>query len=219
MIVFTLPRPESKVIGFPQPATWRFDMKKYQQAYIITVFLSLLVASCSERKNEEAAAEPGAAGPENAVAAQASGAAAEQPHPGEAPYQTHCASCHDHVMYKAPSRFFVSMMGAQNILDSMNGGMMSEQAAQISPEDRRAIAEYIAGASLDDLAEAKRVPDCDAEHGFDASQTPVSTGWGVDPGNSRFRSMKAAGLDVSDVPALEVKWAFAYPNAFKARSE
>jgi polyvinyl alcohol dehydrogenase (cytochrome) len=198
-------------------------MKKYLQVLIITLISSALIASCSDRASDETATEA-AAGTAQAEPNESTATAAEtettgQPHPGEAPYRAHCASCHDHVMYKAPSRFFVSMMGAQNILDSMNGGMMSEQAAQISPEDRRAIAEYIAGTSLDDMAEAKRVPDCDAEHGFDVSQTPVSTGWGVDPGNSRFRSMKAAGLDVSDVPALEVKWAFAYPNAYKARSE
>ena len=86
----------------------------------------------------------------------AGGEAAQKPHPGEAPYQAYCASCHDQVMYKAPSRFFLGMMGAQNILNSMNGGIMSEQAAEISAGDRRAIAEYVAGHSLDDLAEVKQ---------------------------------------------------------------
>jgi len=122
-------------------------------------------------------------------------------------------------MYKAPSRFFVSMMGAQNILNSMNVGMMSEQATQLSAEDRRAVAEYISGQSLDDLLETRQVPACDAEHGFDYSKPPISTGWGVDPGNSRFQTLATAGLSAADVPGLEVKWAFAYPNAIKARSE
>lgn len=143
----------------------------------------------------------------------------EQPHPGEAPYQANCANCHDDVMYKAPSRLFVSMIGAQNILNAMNGGLMSEQAANISAQDRRAIAEYIAGYSLDDVVEASQPPACDSEHGFDPTITPVSSGWGVDPKNTRFQPEQSGGLSATDVPTLEVKWAFAYPNAIKARSQ
>ena len=188
-------------------------MKTCLQALIIALLTSALTISCSEQAGESA--------PEttNVADAPAESEQAPQAHPGEAPYLAHCANCHDQVMYKAPSRFFVSMMGAQNILNSMNGGMMSEQAAPISAEDRRAIAEYIAGTSLDDLAEARQVPACDAEHGFDVSKTPISSGWGVDPGNSRFQTAESAGLSVADVSRLEVKWAFAFPNAFKARSE
>ena len=130
-----------------------------------------------------------------------------------------CAICHDQALYKAPSRLFVSMMGTKNILTAMNGGLMSSQAANISAQDRRAIAEYIAGYSLDDEVEASKPPACDAEHGFDPSITPVSSGWGVDSKNTRFQPEQSGGLSATDVPALEVKWAFAYPNAIKARSQ
>ncbi|MCH7507033.1 MAG: PQQ-binding-like beta-propeller repeat protein [Proteobacteria bacterium] len=182
-----------------------------------TVLLALLTAaftiSCSDSGNGEA---PEAGTMETVVAEDVT---AEQPHPGEAPYQANCAACHDQVMYKAPSRFFVSMMGAQNILKAMNGGLMSKQAANISAQDRRAIAEYIAGHSLDDVVEASQPPACDSEHGFDPSVTPVSSGWGVDAKNTRFQPQRSGGLSITDVPALEVKWAFAYPNAIKARSQ
>ena len=57
------------------------------------------------------------------------------------------------------------------------------------------------------------------EHGFDPSVTPVSSGWGVDAKNTRFQPQQSGGLSATDVPALEVKWAFAYPNAIKARSQ
>ncbi len=110
---------------------------------IITVAFTL---SCSDSGNGEA---PDAGTMEAVVAEDVT---AEQPHPGEAPYTANCAFCHDQVVYKAPSRLFVSMMGAQNILKAMNGGLMSEQAANISAQDRRAIAEYIAGQSLDNVA-------------------------------------------------------------------
>ncbi|MEE8338921.1 MAG: PQQ-binding-like beta-propeller repeat protein [Xanthomonadales bacterium] len=176
-----------------------------------TVLLALLAAawtiSCSDS---------GSGGSSETVAEDAT---VGQPHLGEAPYQANCANCHDEVMYKAPSRFFLSMVGAQNILNAMNSGLMSEQAANISAQDRRAIAEYIAGHSLDDVVEASQPPACDAEHGFDPSVTPVSSGWGVDSKNTRFQPEQSGGLSATDVPALEVKWAFAYPNAIKARSQ
>ncbi len=106
---------------------------------------AVLTLSCS-RTDE---GEPSAQTPdENAPAAVAENAPQTQAHPGEAPYLAHCASCHDKVMYKAPSRLFIGMTGAQNILDAMNGGIMSEQAAGISAEDRRAIAEYLSAVRI-----------------------------------------------------------------------
>jgi len=143
----------------------------------------------------------------------------EAPHPGEAVYMEKCASCHDQAMYKAPSRLFIGMMGPVNILTSMNEGVMKEQALTIDQDGRRAIAEYLTGQSLDNIAEVRQPPICDASHGFDPSQVPVSSGWGVDLENTRFQPLETGGLTAADVQKLEVKWAFAYPNATKARSQ
>ena len=111
------------------------------------------------------------------------------------------------------------MMGPVNILMSMNEGVMKEQALTIDQDGRRAIAEYLTGESLDNIAEVRQPPTCDASHGFDPSQVPVSSGWGVDLENTRFQPLETGGLTVADVQKLEVKWAFAYPNAIKARSQ
>ena len=145
--------------------------------------------------------------------------AEKQPHPGEAPYMQYCAACHDQSVYKTPSRFFLSLIGPENILNSMNGGTMTEYATAIEPELRRAIAEFVAGRALVEGETPKTPPACDDKHGFDVNQTPVSLGWGNDRANSRFQSAEAGGLTVADVPTLEVKWAFAYPNAAQARSQ
>ena len=124
---------------------------------------------------------------------------AEQPHPGEAPYMEYCAYCHDEGIYKTPSRMFLGMIGPENILNSMNGGTMEEYAVEIEPEQRQAIAEYVAGRSLAEGGVPKTPPACDDEHGFDASQTPVSLGWGNDRANSRYQPAEAGGLTVEDV--------------------
>lgn len=152
----------------------------------------------------------------------ATGAVEQAPpaaHPGEAPYLERCAGCHDEVVYKAPSRLFLGMLGPRNVLASMQGGLMAEQAAGLDDETRRAIAEYVTGVSLDAYVEPPEPPACDAEHGFDAARPPVSVGWGVDHANSRLQPAASAGLDVRGAPNLEVKWAFAYPNSTKARSQ
>ena len=191
-------------------------MKITWPVFTIALCAAVLALACS-RTDE---GQPSAPTPdENAPATVAENAPQSQAHPGEAPYLAHCASCHDKVMYKAPSRLFLGMTGAQNILDSMNGGIMSEQAANIGAEDRRAIAEFVSGQNMDDLAEIEQPPACDAEHSFDHTIIPVATGWGVNPENTRFQPQNTGRLTVADVPKLEVKWAFAYPNNIKARSQ
>ena len=42
------------------------------------------------------------------------------------------------------------------------------------------------------------------------------SGWGADTSNSRFQPAAAAGLTADRVPALTLKWAFAFPNGSSA---
>jgi polyvinyl alcohol dehydrogenase (cytochrome) len=114
---------------------------------------------------------------------------------------------------------FIGALGPRNILRVLNEGSMVDQAASLVPADRVAVAEYLSGSSLSDMVEAPLPPGCDAEHGFDAQLTPVSVGWGVDAHNTRFQPADSGGLTADNVAGLEVKWSFAYPNAFQARSQ
>lgn len=147
-------------------------------------------------------------------------ATAEPPaHPGEAPYIENCAACHDQAVYKAPSRTFLAMMGAGNILHAMQDGLMQIQAQSLTDAEKRAVAEYLSGQSLADMTDPPAPPACDGSSEFDATAISVSRGWGVSPGNPRFQPAESGGLTVEDAPDLEVKWAFAYPNAIYARSQ
>jgi len=140
---------------------------------------------------------------------------------GETAYLENCAACHDQVVYKAPSRLFLGMLGPRNILHALNEGVMQEQAAALSPAVRMEIAEFLTGRSLDDTAEARLPPACDdaGQAGFEYAQAPNSLGWGVDLNNSRYQPEDTAGLTANDAANLEVRWAFAYPNAIQARSQ
>lgn len=114
---------------------------------------------------------------------------------------------------------FIGALGPKNLLRVMNEGSMVDQAANVDPAGRVAIAEYLSGKRLADVVEAPLPPRCTADQAFDPKLAPVSRGWGVDLANTRFHPAASGGLSADDVANLEVKWAFAYPNAFQARSQ
>jgi polyvinyl alcohol dehydrogenase (cytochrome) len=144
---------------------------------------------------------------------------AEEVHPGAALYEANCASCHDQPVYKAPGRSMLGMLGPKNILRALNEGSMKPQAAAIDPAGRQNIAEFLSRQKLSDVQDEALPPLCDAAHEFDLNLPPVSRGWGVDLHNSRFQPGESGGLNSANVEDLEVKWSFAYPNAFQARSQ
>jgi polyvinyl alcohol dehydrogenase (cytochrome) len=187
-------------------------------AIFLLVTLSLLIfcASCTQQKS------PGLS-PGSLSRLEAAKGATEPPagdvHPGAAPYQAKCAVCHDQTFYKAPSRLKISRLGSRGVLRAMNEGIMQPQAADITPADREAIAEYLTGKRLSDFKELPLPPMCDANHSFDPKLPPVSRGWGVDERNTRFQPAESGGLTAANVAHLEVKWTLAYPNAFQGRSQ
>ncbi len=170
------------------------------------IALCVLLAGC-DRETEAPATE---------VADSAS--AVEPTDPGEALYQENCGSCHDGGVYKAPHRMFLGMMAPDAILASMDGGIMAEQANALSGPQQRAVAEYIAGRSLDAEIVKWQPPVCE-DKSLDLSQPPLQKGWGIDYRNSRFQPAGTGGISATDVSDLELKWAFAYPNAIQARSQ
>ena len=145
-------------------------------------------------------------------------AAAEAVHPGQAPYEAKCAACHDKAVYKAPSRTFLAMLGARNVYNAMDEGLMRAQAAGLSDEQKQAVAEYLTGQTLAQADSAAQAPVCE-DSPFDEARVPVSLGWGVDTGQTRFQGSDSGGIHRGNVTDLEVKWAFAYPNAIQARSQ
>lgn len=151
-----------------------------------------------------------------AVAASASAPV----HPGEEPYRQRCASCHDKSVYKAPHRMFIAMMAPDAVLAAMNDGVMRENATGLSQAQRVAIAEFLTGRDIDAIGEPRLPPDCEGTAAkLDRSQPPATLGWGIDRRNSRFQRGPVGGLTATNVAGLELKWAFAYPNAIQARSQ
>jgi polyvinyl alcohol dehydrogenase (cytochrome) len=111
------------------------------------------------------------------------------------------------------------MIGTKAVLKSMIDGVMQLQAEPMAPVELRQLAEYLGGSSLDN-ASTRPLRMCGADvAALDLEQPPKSSDWGIDPQNTRFIPGEIADLEASDVPQLRLKWAFAYPNATRARSQ
>lgn len=153
---------------------------------------------------------------------QASPARAESPASGESAagarvFHDHCATCHEGQAPGAPEKVFLQMMSPASILAAITHGMMVGEARALSPAEKREVAEYLGAQNLGAGA-AHPPPLCRGRAArFDLRQAPVALGWGHD--NTRFIPGEVAGLPRSEVPNLTLKWAFAFPQAIRARSQ
>ncbi|NIO14001.1 MAG: dehydrogenase, partial [Xanthomonadales bacterium] len=60
-------------------------------------------------------------------------------------YETHCAQCHRGGVPKAPHEVTFQMLGSDAILATMNSGVMQEQAAVLTAEQRQLLANHLGG--------------------------------------------------------------------------
>ncbi len=140
---------------------------------------------------------------------------------GAALYQKHCASCHDSPKGHAPGLLSLRAMSAAALLRAMDGGVMREPAKTLNEQERKAVAEYLGGAT------AKAMPAANSPAAYCAASTAspgVSAGlswngFGAGLTNTRFQAQAAAGLSAADVPKLGLKWAFGLGDVTMARGQ
>jgi polyvinyl alcohol dehydrogenase (cytochrome) len=137
-------------------------------------------------------------------------------HPGKGLYEGNCASCHEGGVPKAPNTIWLEMMAPDAILASMNGGIMSKQAAHLSQGERRQIAEYLSRTSLAGYKPPEPPARCPSPT-LAGGDPPAPVGWGHD--SRRFVPAQVARLTAAEVPSLKLKWAYAYPSSVRARSQ
>jgi len=150
----------------------------------------------------------------------AAGRAADpQATPGAQLFGAHCATCHEGQQPGAPAKQFLQMMSASSIVDALTSGMMAEEGRSLSAAEKGQVAEYLTGgAAGSSAAAAHRAPLCRGGAGrFDPDEPPVPFGWGHD--NSRFTPAAVARLPAREVRRLKLAWAFAFPQAIRARSQ
>ena len=135
-------------------------------------------------------------------------------------YESHCALCHGGKVAKAPPLSLLQIMSPGSIYRALDQGVMREQAASLSASEKRAVAEHLTGISLADAQSVASAPSCDiGGNWFDRSALPDQAGWGMDLHNRRYQSLETAGVQASDIAQMELKWAFAFPEATRVRSQ
>lgn len=138
-------------------------------------------------------------------------------HPGKALFANNCLSCHSGAMPKAPAVVWLEMLQPDVILSALNQGIMKQQAAHLTPEERKQIAEYLVRVKLDAYRPPAPPKGCPVKNVDFKGLPPAKLGWGHD--NARFVPLSVGGVDGSNVGKLELKWAFHYPASNRARSQ
>ena len=142
---------------------------------------------------------------------------------GDTVFAQHCAICHEHPTpeNKAPPREALTTLGADAILASLTEGNMRIQGQPLSPAERAAVAERVAGRPLTAAtigAVSAPIGQCTGGPLDLRNATSVWNGWGPDVRNTRFQA-DAAGITAANVANLKLKWAFGVPNATQSRSQ
>jgi polyvinyl alcohol dehydrogenase (cytochrome) len=127
--------------------------------------------------------------------------------PGEAVYAKYCAACHEQVGTRIPTRDALSKMSPSRILRALDFGQMMSIAYPMRRDERDSVAGFL-GKGQDETA----LP----ASAFCSVQSAISAipqgwgGWGPAQDNTRFQTAERAGLVVSDIRRLQLKWAFGF---------
>lgn len=139
---------------------------------------------------------------------------------GFAVFQQHCVSCHGNPKYeRAPSPAALRGMSPERIYTALTTGIMKPVGDTLTEEDRRRVAESLAGRLLgsEQAGDAARMPNrCAANPPFSGAGGQDWNGWGNGMENRRFQSAARAGINPSNVRRLKLKWAFGYPDGTSA---
>jgi polyvinyl alcohol dehydrogenase (cytochrome) len=139
---------------------------------------------------------------------------------GISAFERECIKCHGSTSAdKAPSPAAIRQMAPERIYAAITTGSMQTQAANLSDEQKRRLAEFMGGKPLGSaaLGDAAKMPNrCAAAPLADPSKSASWNGWGVDAQNTRFQSAAAAGLTTAQIPNLKLKWAFGFPLGVSA---
>ena len=146
-------------------------------------------------------------------------AAGAQSDTGAQIFAARCASCHNgQPDSRAPSADALKARTPQAVIDALVNGAMRVQGSQMNGPDRRAVAEYVTGKTIDgDVTGAATGRCAFADQFLNATAPrPKWSGWSPTITNSRFQTADQARLNAGDLSKLTLKWAFGFPDAASA---
>jgi len=127
---------------------------------------------------------------------------------GASAYTKYCASCHDQVGARIPTRDALAEMSPARILRTLDFGLMMSIAYPMKRDEREAVAAFLGkGSDAAPPPSASCTPDKRIMAGAPASSW---AGWGPSQDNARYQTAERAGLGAADIPRLELKWAYGF---------
>ena len=133
---------------------------------------------------------------------------------GRAIYNAMCAQCHEDVTVGAPDMASMSEMSARAVVASLETGKMREQGDGLNDAGKRAVAEWVSGKAL---VKNSLPLTAYCSHGPGDDTEIYWSGWGAGLSGTGFRNTAEAGMTIEDVPNLELKWAFGFPEQVQTR--
>src|SRR5262245_6909372 len=136
---------------------------------------------------------------------------AQNPVSGAEVYQKHCASCHDQVSARIPTRDAIQKMSSSRILRTLDFGLMMSIAYPLKRDEREAVARFLGTTVVDALPPKNAF----CSEGNTAMADPPNgnwSGWSPSPDNARFQAAGQAGLTSAQVTNLKLKWAFGFAD-------
>jgi len=139
--------------------------------------------------------------------------------PGKGIFQSRCAACHTANSSAAPALSMLQFMSPAAIHQAVTHGAMRGQAAGLSDEERRQVAEYLTHTRLNAAPSRPPLMCKDGGGWFDSRKRPIGNGWGIDAENTRLISEQQAGISIRDLRQMKLRWAFAFPDAERASAQ
>jgi len=136
---------------------------------------------------------------------------------GETVFQQRCASCHDSGDPRIPRRDELKKLTVTTITRTLDFGLMASIASPMRRDERDAVAAFLGMPGGNATSPAKAFCT-DRSVKIDDQAKAVWNGWSPSLANTRYQSADLAGLSVTQVPRLKLKWAYGYDGDIVAFS-
>ena len=123
-------------------------------------------------------------------------------------YKQRCASCHDQIDARIPTRAALEKLSPARILKILDFGAMMSIAYPLRRDEREAVAMFLGHGANDPPPPATAF--CRPNVRIMRNTTATWGGWSPTSANTRYQSPGQAGMAAADVPRLQLKWAFGF---------
>jgi len=131
-----------------------------------------------------------------------------------------CAECHSSAQSgRTPSVFSLSSLSPRAIVSALENGVMQPEGAALSHEQKIMVSEALTNRSYS-KSELPETAFCSEPNQEAFNIKSLSwMGFGGNLEGTGFQSNDRAGLTASEIPSLELLWAFAFPDASEVRAK